>query len=309
MNNLIKSLVVVSILIVSAIAQDIQIYTTKNVNGKITPATIEKAFQDAGFYVTANNNMNLSFNAKFKVTNHKTYNLMVVHREDLVSKLIEISPKAVLFTPISMSIYSDKNSDDISISTISLDGMAKITGISKSNKYLKELSDSVQSTLAKALPNGHFKKLTYKILKPQGELVTTFIGEIDVDATELEEELEGFQEEIEGSLESLGFVVAGFNSFGDMLKKSGNNKYDFFDAYSICKIPVIFEVSKTHPEAGAFAPCTFYMYKEKGSTKVHMAFPSVYNWISSLDIKDKPSKKTLIDAQNIFTSTVKESVE
>ena len=309
MNSLIKSLVVISMIIVSAIAQDIQIYKTKNANGQITPATIEKTFQDAGFYITANNNMNLSFNAKFKVTNHQTYNLMVVHREDLVSKLIEISPKAVLLTPISMSIYSDKNSDDISISTISLDGMAKITGISKSNKYLKELINSIKTTLKKALPNGHFEKLTYKILKPQGKLVSTFIGEIDVEASELEEELEGFQEEIEGSLESLGFVIAGFNTFGDMLKKSGNNKYDFFDAYSICKIPVIFEVSKTHPEAGAFAPCTLYMYKEKDSTEVHIAFPSVYNWISSVDIKDKPSKKVLIDAQNMFINSIKESVE
>jgi uncharacterized protein (DUF302 family) len=208
-----------------------------------------------------------------------------------------------------MSIYSDKNSDDISISTISLDGMAKITGISKSNKYLKELINSIKTTLKKALPNGHFEKLTYKILKPQGKLVSTFIGEIDVEASELEEELEGFQEEIEGSLESLGFVIAGFNTFGDMLKKSGNNKYDFFDAYSICKIPVIFEVSKTHPEAGAFAPCTLYMYKEKGSTEVHIAFPSVYNWISSVDIKDKPSKKVLIDAQNMFINSIKESIE
>jgi len=43
---------------------------------------------------------------------------------------------------------------------------------------------------------------------------------------------------------------------------------------TICKLSVIFEVSITHPEAGSYAPCTLYMYRE----------------ISSLDIKDKGSR-------------------
>ena len=53
----------------------------------------------------------------------------------------------------------------------------------------------------------------------------------------------------------------------------------------------------------------FYMYKEKGSDTVNMAFPSVYNWISSLDIKDAPSKKVLYDAQKLFVDTVNETIE
>ena len=74
----------------------------------------------------------------------------------------------------------------------------------------------------------------------------------------------------------VGFVIAGFNRLGEEFKEAGYDKYDFFDAYSICKLPVIFGVAKTHPEAGAYAPCTFYMYKEKGSNMIHMAYPSVY---------------------------------
>ena len=103
--------------------------------------------------------------------------------------------------------------------------------------------------------------------------------------------------------------IAGFNKLKDSFQQAQKDKYDFFDAYSICKIPVIFEVSKKHPEAGAFAPCTFYMYKEKGSKVVHMAFPSVYNWISSLDIKNASSKKVLLGAQKSFVEVVKETLE
>jgi len=309
MKFLIKYLIVLSILITATNAQDIQIYTADTSSGKITPKSIEKAFKDAGFYITMHNDMNLAFKGKFDKTNHKIYHLMAIHKDDLAFKLIKHNPDAALITPLSMSIYSKKGSNEISISSISLDGMAKVTGISKTNKDLVELSNLVKSTLKKALPNGHFEKLSYKILKPEGELTSRFEGEMDVEPKEIEEELEAMQEELEGSLETGGFVIAGFNSFGEALKKSGNDKYDFFDTYSICKISVIFEVSKTHPEAGALAPCTFYMYKEKGSITMKMAFPSVYNWISSLDIKDAPSKKVLKAAQKVFSDVVKETIE
>ena len=103
--------------------------------------------------------------------------------------------------------------------------------------------------------------------------------------------------------------MAGFNKLGDEFKEAGYEKYDFFDAYSICKLPVIFQVSKNHPEAGALAPCTLYMYKEKGSTDVQMAYPSVYNWISSLAIEDKESIDVLMGAEETMINTVNETIE
>ena len=153
------------------------------------------------------------------------------------------------------------------------------------------------------------KKTSYKQLKAKGELVTSFSAEMQEQGEDVEDELESFQTELEGSLETVGFVIAGFNKLSDDFSEAGYDKYDFFDAYSICKLSVIFEVAKTHPEAGAFAPCTFYMYKEKGSTEVQMAYPSVYNWISSLEIKDEPSIKVLEDAQKLMVRVVKEVTE
>jgi hypothetical protein len=40
-----------------------------------------------------------------------------------------------------------------------------------------------------------------------------------------------------------------------------------------------------------------------------MAYPSVYNWISSLDIEDEPSIKVLEDAQKTMVRVVKEVTE
>jgi uncharacterized protein (DUF302 family) len=175
---------------------------------------------------------------------------------------------------------------------------------------MKTYAKLVKDTLAKALPHGHFEKIKNKALKVKGALVTNFTYEMDVtDADEIVEEKEGTQMEMEGSLETVGFVIAGFNELGEEFKEAGYNKYDFFDAYSICKLPVIFQVSNQYPEAGALAPCTLYMYKEKGSSDVHMAYPSVYNWMSSLAIEDKKSIDVLVGAEKTMVDVVNETIE
>ncbi|MDD2449141.1 MAG: DUF302 domain-containing protein [Sulfurimonas sp.] len=312
MKSIIKKLVVALMLaagVVASGAQDIQIYTADNSKGAITGASIEKAFADAGFVISGNNDMNVAFKSKFQKTNHKMYHLFTLYKKELVLELVKITPEAALFAPLSMSIYMKEGSNDISISSISLEGMAKVTGIPVTNKHMVEYSKLIRATLAKALPNGHFEKTSYKILTPRGELVTSFTGEMEAQGDDVEDELEGLQTELEGSVETLGFVIAGYNKLGDEFAEAGYDKYDFFDAYSICKLPVIFEVAKTHPEAGAFAPCVLYMYKEKGSTKVKMAYPSVYNWISSLDIEDKPSIEVLEDAQKALVGVINETLE
>lgn len=290
-------------------SQDIRIYTADNQGGKINAVTIEKAFKDAGFYITGNNDMNKAYEAKFKTHEHDAYNLMTLHKKDAVSNLAKKYPSIALFTPLSMSIFTRKGEKTISVSSMAATGIAKVAEIPADNAdliaYMKEVAD----ILEKAMPNGKFEDVNYKIAKPEGDLVKRFTMEMDVKPEEVEDELEGLQEELEAGLETAGFVLAGYNKLGDDYAAAGNDMYDFFDAYSICKVAVIFEVSKTHPEAGAFAPCTFSMYKKKGETTVHFAYPSVYNWLSSIDVVDKASRDVLLKAQDAMNAAVNEATE
>jgi uncharacterized protein (DUF302 family) len=290
-------------------AQDIRIYTADNQGGKINAKTIEQAFKDAGFYITGNNDMNKAFEAKFKDHEHDAYNLMTLHKKDAVSKIAKQYPEIALFTPLSMSIFTRKGDKTVSVSSMSADGIAKITGIPADNADLKAYMDEVAAVLKKTMPNGKFEELNYKIAKPEGDLVKRFTMGMDVKADEIEDEVEGLQEELEAGLETAGFVLAGFNRLNEDYKKAGIDTYDFFDAYSICKVAVIYEVSKTHPEAGAFAPCTFYMYKKKDEKEVHFAYPAVYNWFSSIDVTDKASKDVLLKAQDAMNAAVNEATE
>jgi uncharacterized protein (DUF302 family) len=307
-----KSLAVALLLtfgVMANAAQDIRVYTADNQGGKINASSIEKAFKDAGFYITGNNDMNKAFEAKFKAHEHDAYNLMTLHKKDTVTKLAEKYPSIALFTPLSMSIYTKKGAKTVSVSSMSVEGIAKIANIPADNADLVAYMKDVADVLAKAMPNGKFEELNFKIAKPEGDLVKRFTMEMDVDAKDIEDELESLQEELEAGLETAGFVLAGYNKLGDDYAAAGNKTYDFYDAYSICKVAVIFEVSKTHPEAGAFAPCTFSMYKKKDEKTVHFAYPSVYNWLSSIDVTDKASKDVLLKAQDAMNAAVNEATE
>ncbi len=79
-----------------------------------------------------------------------------------------------------------------------------------------------------------------------------------------------------------------------------------FDVYSICYLEVIYTVSKTHPEAGALALCSLYMYQKKGTHTMEIGFPSVYNWIASIAIEDKESVDVLMIAQEKMEEILKD---
>jgi len=288
-------------------AQDIQIYSASNVDGKITNDSIEKAFKKAGFYVDGNNNMNTPFKQRFKAGNDfKTYRLLFVHNPKLVATLAKDYPSVGLISPLSTSVYS-KDGKVMNISTLTLEGMSKITNIPVTNKILITIYENMNKALKLALPNGSFQKLNYKIKKPNGSLVTTFTASIEGD--DIEEEKESFQEELEGEIEPVGFIIAGFVNLNEEFQANGVDIYDFYDAYSICKLEVIFPVHKLHPEVGAFAPCTLYMYKKKDEEETHMGFPSVQNWISSTDIEDDKSLKPLLEAQKLLEDIITEVSE
>jgi uncharacterized protein (DUF302 family) len=281
---------------VNVVTSDIEIITTVNTDGKITPASIEEAFKKAGFTVSANRNMNGPFVKQFKESGFDTYNLFTFYKADVVLELVKKYPNVGLFAPMSMSIYTKKGEKSISVSSLTAEAMAKIMKAPSNDKILLSLRKLVKETLLSALPNGKFEVPTYKTQDAKGELVTNFTMEMDPD--EWEDELDEFKMGFEGELAPNGFVIAGFNNLGDEFEESKYNAYDFYEVYSICKLPVIFAIAKSRPEAGAYAPCSLYLSKKKNDNMMHMGFPSVYNWMSSMSIDNKEDMNVLETAQS-----------
>lgn len=282
---------------------DIEIFTTENVEGKITPASIEQAFKEAGFIISANRDMNGPFVKQFKESGFDTYNLFTFYKQDTVLELVKKYPNIGLFAPMSMSIYTKKGEKTISVSSLTAEAMAKIMKAPADDKTLQDLRTLVKQTLKKAMPNGSFEKLSYEMQKSKGELVTNFSMEMDAD--EWEDQLDEFKMGFEGELAPNGFVIAGFNNLSDAFEESNYESFDFYEVYSICKLPVIYTIAKTRPEAGAYAPCSLYLSKKKNEDMMQIGFPSVYNWMSSMAIDNKEDMEVLETAQagmkNILT--------
>lgn len=112
-----------------------------------------------------------------------------------------------------------------------------------------------------------------------------------------EDTREEFEMIFEGELKPKGFTMANFTVLVDYMENEESD-YLFYDVYSICKLKVIYQVSKKYPEAGAFAPCSLAVYQERDSEEIVIEFPSVYNWINAMDIKDKKALAELEDAQS-----------
>ncbi len=293
--------------------QDIRIFTVANPDGKITTKTIEKAFEDAGFVIDGNNNMNGPFKPRFGATFYETYHLFTTHSSKHVLALVKDYPSIGLLSPLSMSLYSNRDDDmsngkTMSISSLTLRGMSRITGIPMDNPDLVSYAKLLEETLAKALPGGHFEELNYQKVSDMSQTLATsfeveFGGETEDEILEAKDD---FEAEFEGEMEPIGFLFPGFVDFGSEFADAGYEVFDYYDTYSVCKLDVIFPIHQEHPEVGAFAPCTFYIYKKQGEAVTKMGFPSVDNWINStdLDIKDEKTFGTLIEAQKLFEDTV-----
>ena len=286
---------------------DILVFTSDNSDGKITPKSIEEAFKKAGFFVSANRDMNLPFKKQFKKSGFDVYNLFTFYKKDTTLALAKKYDNIGLFAPMSMSIYTKKGDKSISVASLSASAMQKIMNIPTDEKLLTNLKALIIKTLKVAMPNGKFEKLPYTQETTKEELVTKF--KMEIDAKDWEDELEELKMGFEGELSPNGFVIAGQNNLGDDFEEANYNGFDFYEVYSICKLPVIYTIAKTHPEAGAFAPCSLYMSKKVGEGNMTIAFPSVYNWVSSMAIKDKTDLSTLEDAQKRMRKILKSLVE
>ncbi|MBL0708802.1 MAG: hypothetical protein JJW00_07145 [Sulfurimonas sp.] len=292
-----------------AAPQSVQIFTSDNADGKITTKSIDDAFVKSGLMIDGNNDMNKPFKLRFKNTHYKTYNLAMFRNKAITLKLLKKYPTFGLLTPLTMSIWSDKGT--MNISTLTLAGIARTGEIPIDDPDLIAYSKSIEKALRTAMPNGKFKKLNHTIKFPKKSFQTRYTMDLEIEAdTDIEELKEEFEEEFEGEMEPIGFLMPGYlNLLDELFEPDGYDAYDFYDTYSVCKFDVIYPVSKLHPEAGAYAPCSFYLYKKKGENKMHMGWLGVDNWITTIDINDKESIKPLRDAHKMIEDIVKEMIE
>ena len=287
---------------------DLHLFSIDNKDGKVTPYIIEEALNNGGLHVELNSNMIGPFKKQFKETKYKVFTLMTFWSKKYTKPLVDKYPKAGVFTPMGMGIYQAKDEKTLHLSVLTAKAQGKIVDI-KDLTLLKKIEAEVLAVIKKNFPNAKHM-YSEDSLKTSHNLVTTYEMEVDPD-DDIEDVQDEFTMNLESAFKPFGFVVPQYMDLNEVLTEDGKveSPYDFYLTYSICKLPVIYTVSKSRPEASAFAPCTTMIYKKKGEDKVVVGFPAVYNWLSSAKVEDKAAKAELLKAQKDFESILKEATE
>ncbi|CAA6818888.1 MAG: Unknown protein [uncultured Sulfurovum sp.] len=279
-----------------------QIFAVDNTDGKITAKTIEEAFNKSGMTVDVNNNMNSIFEKRYKKTHHKSYNLAIFSNNELVTKLLKEYPGIGRITPLSMSIYSDDKKNTINVSTLSLKGMARASGIPETNADLIAYAKMLDKALHAALPKGKYLEKANTAAAPKNVL-TTFTTEFELEDGETYVDMkDGLKEEFESEIGSVGFLIPKSYDIA-------TEDYDFYDTYSIIRFNVIFPLSKEHPDAGSYAPFSLAIYKKEGDDAVNIEFPSISNWATDLAVSDTEALAEVKKTQSMIQGILEELTE
>ena len=288
-------------------AGDMHLFDVENGNGAITPQTIEAALQNNGFKTGIRSEMTTPFKKQFGKSDFKVFTLLTVIQPKLDNKLVQQFPHAGIFIPMGVGIYQRNDEKTLHVSILTSDAEAKIIGIAN-NSMLKEREQLAIKAIKEAMPSAK-ESLSEDSLKESRGLVTIY--ELKLDSGDYKDAKSQLEMSLEGGFVPRGFVMAASMDYdADIFQDDDKaNPFDFYETYSICKLPVIYTVAKSRPEAAAFAPCTTIVYKKKNENKIVIGFPAVYNWLSSAKVEDKEAKESLLSAQDEFEAILKEVTE
>ncbi len=172
--------------------------------------------------------------------------------------------------------------------------MSRIVGGEK--PLFAKLEAETRKAVEAALPGAKEVKTGGKRAKVDHALLTKIL--VENDPEEAEDNFDEIKMTIETGLKPIGFILANQLDYGMDLDEAGHDDFIFYQNYSLCKLKVIYNIAQSHPEAGAFAPCTLAMYQKKGAEETTLVFPNVYNWIASLNLQDQKLKALLLKAQS-----------
>ena len=284
---------------------DILLYKVDNKDHKITAQTLADGLTVNGYVVSKNQDMNGPYQKQFKTTTFDSYNLMSVYQPETSVALVPKYARSGIFTPFSIATYQKKDDDTFYIALLSAKAQQNILKVK--DILFTNLETLTKKTISKILPTAVETTLPYAAVTTDKPLYTKYSFEVeDADAMEARGDLMMM---MESGMKPSGFVVANYIDFNKVLEEEKKEDYMFYDAYSLCKLKIIYELSKEKPEAGAFAPCTMVIYHKKGSNKTEIVTLSIENLTSTLAIKDKKLLDMLVKAQNTMKSIIEDSAE
>lgn len=256
-------------------------------------ARINDAYKEKYSVKTIDGKKNDAYDPDFKVT-LANLGFMSITNDAKLRTLILKDPRVGGFSPFNLLVYTPIDKKHTYVGHVDPDFMMDIVGI-KDAAYRKEframfdpLDKMVQDKIGgkveylgeMKLPKEALMEFTLEFERPDD--VVDFIDE--------------FQEGFEAAFEEHKFIIAGYKNFTETYEDMEEefDRYDAYWVYSLCHFVFSYNVfNKGRPDAGVFAPCSMYMYIEKGKNVLHIGMPRVTVWETVLGIKDADKIKRI----------------
>lgn len=221
-----------------------------------------------------------------------------VANDEAIRPLLIKDPRLGGFSPFNLHIFKNKDEDVTRVGHINPEVMLDIVGIEDKSirkdfiASFTELDAMVDAEIGGKKEVLTFDKLPTKRLM---EFEMTFERPEGVTKDDiLDGEFEGLDtwmsDEFEAAFEDNNYIIAGYKNFTANYRENELefSKYDFYATYSLCHFFFSYGIfNHGNAQAGAFAPCSMYMYVEAGTNVLHIGMPYLENWINVAGIKDQ----------------------
>ena len=205
-----------------------------------------------------------------------------------LNELLTKEPRLGGFSPFNLHIYKYANEDVTRVGHINPEVMLDIVGATDKDVRAKFIASfEPLDALVDAEIGGEKEVLTFD--KLPAKTLMEFELEFERPA-ELYEFVDSFQEEFEEAFEEKKYIIAGYNNYKEAFTdlEMDFDRYDKYWVYSLCHFYFSYGVfNHGSAQAGAFAPCSMYMYIEKDSNVLHIGMPYLENWIAAAGVKDQ----------------------
>jgi uncharacterized protein (DUF302 family) len=263
---------------------------------------LEEKLEATGFILSdPHARINDGYATKYGGTNLSNLGFFSISADVAMRELFLTDPKIGGFVPFNLHIYKLKAEDKTYVGHVNPKTMLDIVGVTDAKtragfiKSFEPLDALVTSTLGGEVT-----------MVGKDKPAATRMMEFEMAFTrpeELGDFIDGFQEKFEEIFEEKKYIIAGYKNYREAYDdlELAFDKYDAYWVYSLCH----FEFSNGvfnrtdggkfdgRPDAGVFAPCSMYMYIEKGSSTLKIGMPMLENWISVMEITNADKQKAI----------------
>ncbi len=252
---------------------------------------IEKKLKKISYVVTNSyKRVDKIYKKKYGSTKFDLLSYISIVNEDAVRPMLNVDPKIATFSPFNLVIYRYKGNKDIKIAHLMPEAILNMSSIF--DKKLR--SDYLQSF--ESLDNLFTKDMKMQVKyieidRYRANSIMHFEIPYKLEWNKFTKDIvEDFQKNLQKTFQKKGYMFTGFKNFKGSDNEGTLANFEEFWTYSFCNIKQAYEIMDTqgaNSQAELLAPCSMYMYIEKGSNKISFGIPRISNLASMLGIKDK----------------------